>query len=522
MLSNLYVFAIGGSGERVLYSLIMALASGAKIDASTVHPVFVDNDVNSHALSKCLKLIEFYRTVPSPQKPRRGAHAMYSSLGNDTNNWPSFFKTEIAEPIILNKDGNAIGNLEKVIGPINKNNLADSDIEEEMNLLFSENDLEMPLSVGFVGNPNIGSVVLNTRSFQEQGFLNIINKIRSSDGIFVIGSLFGGTGAAGFPLVINKFNDAVTINPANKPMIGGVAVLPYFSFGDTDDTGIIDTSKWDVDCKTFDSKTRAALMYYDEYMKGMDYCYYVGDSAKRSPYLHRIGGNKQNNPAHLVELMAALSVIDFASLKKSNQIVYKAPKWGFNEESVENAVSSNIKGILNSDFRHAVVKFQLMKLLFEQDCFLRQDIKDKCAHVINIGATEDRIRDDEKYGWGLFHFFREWDDWLKQLSTEPAQRKVVVFNNNAQIDIDNVTQHFYSDDNLCKGVATMVKGGLFSAKLTPAKPEIRDALLDAYKKQFPKGTKSDADKISEEQTLPYLMNIISEALENVLKKKCKL
>ena len=52
-MNNLYVFAIGGSGERVMKSLIMMLATGMPLGAKKLIPVFVDNDVNSNALTSC-------------------------------------------------------------------------------------------------------------------------------------------------------------------------------------------------------------------------------------------------------------------------------------------------------------------------------------------------------------------------------------------------------------------------------------------------------------------------------------
>jgi hypothetical protein len=59
----------------------------------------------------------------------------------------------------------------------------------------------MRLSWGCVGNPSIGAIVLN--QMLEGDIYKSLN-ISSKDGVFIISSIFGGTGAAGFPLLVNK------------------------------------------------------------------------------------------------------------------------------------------------------------------------------------------------------------------------------------------------------------------------------------------------------------------------------
>ena len=70
-MNNLYVFAIGGSGERVMKSLIMMLATGMPLGAKKLIPVFVDNDVNSNSLTSCLDLITIIGQIQRRTKPTR-------------------------------------------------------------------------------------------------------------------------------------------------------------------------------------------------------------------------------------------------------------------------------------------------------------------------------------------------------------------------------------------------------------------------------------------------------------------
>ena len=123
-------------------------------------------------------------------------------------------------------------------------------------ILFSDINWGTMMDVGFKGNPNIGSVVLNqfTRS---QDFVDFAANFQQGDRIFIISSIFGGTGASGFPLLLKNLRGIDSKLPnadliRNAP-IGAITVLPYFNVeSDADGRHIIDGS-------TFISKAKAAL-----------------------------------------------------------------------------------------------------------------------------------------------------------------------------------------------------------------------------------------------------------------------
>ena len=526
-MNNLYVFAIGGSGERVMRSLILMLASGVQVNAKQVIPVFVDNDIESNALTKCLDLIKYYNSDPN-KGGKTGANTVYKNLTNNPDEWPSFFKTIIADPIILNKAGSSIGNLQKIIGNVQQDKPFYADIAEERDLLFTQDDLQMPLSVGFVGNPNIGSVVLNSLSLGDSAFETISSSVSSQDGVFVIGSLFGGTGAAGFPLIINTFNSK---EPAQRPLLGGVAVLPYFGLESVDGTmGIIDTTKWDVNADSFDTKTRAALMYYDEYMRDMDYLYYVGDGEAKDIYKHYVGGPKQENPPHLVEIMAALSVIDFSkqgNRREDASVVYKSPVWGINTNGGA-TLPSNISGIINTDLKKSLIKFEMMKQMFTNPNFLQWAIEQNKNYVKNIGFTEAMriaVADEKKmdnfvFAWGLNHIITEWTKWIKELGRDKAKRKFLIYDENQQATDANITSLFYAEGN--SGIAKIVlKRNLFGPnKEVPLDADVANSLLNAYHKLYTKGSSGSAMTIEDSKKLPIMLKIISEALDDVISNKC--
>ena len=79
-------------------------------------------------------------------------------------------------------------------------------------------------------------MVLN-QIVDSEDFVNFANSFQSGDKIFIISSIFGGTGASGFPLLLKtlrigkSFPNFSIINQAN---IGALTVLPYFKLNPDD------------------------------------------------------------------------------------------------------------------------------------------------------------------------------------------------------------------------------------------------------------------------------------------------
>lgn len=523
---NLYVVAIGGSGERVMRSLIMLLTSGVKVNAQQIVPVFIENDTKSCALETCTSLLKYYNNNAPEGK---GLHTIYSSLGDDSDNWPSFGKTKIATPILLNQAGDAIGTLANVIGHYDSSQPVYDRIDEERNLLFTPDDLSMPLNVGFVGNPNIGSVVLNSLSLNDQNFENIKNACSPEDGLILVGSLFGGTGAAGIPLVVNSINEWPD---NNRPILGTVAVLPYFvtNVTNTIKNPLIDTTKYNVQSDAFDAKTRAALMYYAEYMKDMDCMYYVGDSKQKDVYPHCVGGKDQDNRAHLVELMSALSIVDFAKYNNRNASAdYKRPIWGINVGNDATQLPANISSVRNKDLARSLVKFRMMLQLFKDADFIKRGIEQKQPYVHNLGYKETMRQnvisatsaDSNVTAWGLNHMIEAWTEWMDQLNDNSAKRKFGIYNDQASANDADLTSRFYSNTGFGVAKTKLHKNYIWSKPVEVAvDADIQEALHKAYRELYPKGSENDALHFNDEERLPRLLQIISKALDEVIDQRC--
>ena len=195
-------------------------------------------------------------------------------------------------------------------------------------MLFSEKNLSSKMDVGFKGNPNIGSVVLN-QIFESDGFSDFANTFGQGDRIFIISSIFGGTGAAGFPMLLKTlrtsdwFNNSDVINKSN---IGAVTILPYFKVSNDIN------QENEINSATFISKARSALAYYEKNISNndtIDSLYFLADTPSKV-YQYSVGGNTQKNDAHMIEFMAATAIVDFTfnivdSIKEVGKIVAVSP-----------------------------------------------------------------------------------------------------------------------------------------------------------------------------------------------------
>lgn len=292
-----YLFAIGGTGARVIKSLTMLLSAGVEINTDEIVPIFIDPDAAAANLTETERLLDDYSYINK-----------HFSFTSGTKN--RFFKTRITKLTAgfrLELANTQDERFRQYMGF----DALDVPNKALAYMLFSEANLESDMGVGFKGNPNIGSVVLNQFS-QTDAFTKLANEFQQGDRIFIISSIFGGTGASGFPLLLKNLRGIDPKNPnadaiRNAP-IGAISVLPYFNIEQVPDA--------EIDSSTFISKTRAALEYYAANITGnqsLNAMYYLGDTPT-TMYSYSAGGAMQKNKAHLMELIAALAVIDFCAL----------------------------------------------------------------------------------------------------------------------------------------------------------------------------------------------------------------
>ncbi|MEM6804089.1 MAG: hypothetical protein AAF696_21980 [Bacteroidota bacterium] len=305
-MSKLYVFGIGGTGSRVLKAFTLLLASGLPIQTEEIIPMIIDTDVDNGDLMDCKNAIREYSRIHN---------SLYKNVSSGDSYPDHFFRTSIRTPKGLDISGRDYGTLSNML---NHGTMTHDELQESkylLDLLFSKHQLEeMELEKGFLGNPNVGSVVLKN-VIQSSDFKEFTQSFTPGDRIFIISSIFGGTGAAGFPLLLKLFRaangDIQNDEFIKNAIIGAITVLPYFEL----DNEAFKNGESAIDSNTFISKTKAALEYYNKSVRNeLDLLYYIGDS-ERSQYENFDGGVKQRNLSNFIELAAALSIFDFMEYK---------------------------------------------------------------------------------------------------------------------------------------------------------------------------------------------------------------
>ncbi len=417
---RLFLFAIGGTGARVVRSLTMMLASGIEgLDSSTeIVPVIIDYDLSNADKARAVSILEKYSQIHSSLYP--------DAVGQGVNYSDHFFMTKLT-PL---RNAGIAGNqnieaeYELFFGPAGSaikftDYLGLSSMQARpnekltldlLNALYDDSDqndrnaeLNLELTLGFKGKPNIGSVVFHElRTTPElQKFFATYNAA-NGDKVFIISSIFGGTGSSGFPEIVNAIRSHQ--NPSVRDaVIGATVVLPYFGLGmpdpSTGDTGAIDAG-------SFASKSVAALTYYHNSLNNkINSLYYVGDE-NIDAYDYNEGSTRQENRAHVVEFIAATSVIDF--LKRNVGIdKHEAYEFGIKDERKGESIKLNdFYDGSHNDYLDSLSEFALAtKYYRDVVCGDRNKIKTSSAFY-----SQNAFALGGKLGKGVFKLFDEFID----------------------------------------------------------------------------------------------------------------
>ena len=402
-MSKIYVFGIGGTGARVIRSLTMLLASGVKLgeNIDTVIPVIIDQDRSNGDLTRTIALLKTYKSLHDQLKFGRNSKSEFFKTNIDDLN--TSFRMQVAD--VADKD------FQSYIKYLN----LDTRNKALVSLLFSKKNLEARMDVGFKGNPNMGSVVLNNFSTEADNDLgSILESFQSGDKIFIISSIFGGTGAAGFPLLLKTLRQAQSSQlpsaalVANAP-IGAITVLPYFGVQHDEDS--------EINMDSFMSKAKAALSYYRDNLN-TDVLYYISDKLSKN-YDNHEGDSAQRNNAHFVEMVAALSIIDFCKNNVQHDGSKSFKEFGFNEDKPVVSIRT-----LADSTRALVGKPLISMFIFEK--FYKEHLKNTRE---NAWAKDFSYADDDNEGKmdstvmshdffvKLTKFLKDFDnEWLREMA----------------------------------------------------------------------------------------------------------
>ncbi len=429
---RLFLFGIGGTGSRVIKSLTMLLASGIQLKNDNLAqpeeyeliPIIIDPDTQNGDMIRTIELLKVYQSI-------------HNQLGQRNE---GFFQNKISTLRSLRPLTEDVGiqntfNLDfsQTLGMpfkefISYNTINSIETKWFLDLLYTDKNLHDNLTMGFLGNPNVGSVVLNKLKDSAE-FKFFGTQFGHDDRIFIVSSIFGGTGAAGFPLLVKHFRDPnnglTNVQAINNSVIGAITIMPYFKV-DTDNNCAVDSS-------TFITKTKAALSYYDDNLTGVNALYYIGDdfNAVKNYSAHDGGTNQQNN-AHFIEVASALSVYDFIK----NKDIAQNSGIKFFEYAINGDNNCDVDyDRLCPESRHILQK--RLSQLFYLSLLNKKHIKNN-SNLEQVWAQRYGI--NESFKGDLFYknlckfFESNFDPWLKEMDSN--QRKFKPFN--LAVDIDNL------------------------------------------------------------------------------------
>lgn len=436
-MAKLYIFGIGGTGSRVLRSFTMMMAAGVKIGTDEIIPIIIDPDVANADLTRTVTLMNNYRSVRK-----------YLSFPKENKN--TFFRKEISQILpnytlqINDTDDKTFQNFIELSSMSRAN-------KAMCRMLFSEKNLTSQMDVGFKGNPNIGSVVLN-QIVNSDDFMAFANSYEQGDKIFIISSIFGGTGASGFPLLLKTLrtgNNFPNNDIINKSEIGAVTILPYFKLKVNDES--------EIDSSTFISKTKSALAYYENNISKngqINALYYLADDITNT-YDNHEGGTSQRNDAHLIEFLAASAIVDFCN---KEHLVITHKELGLRD--ISGSVTFNS---LHEELSHWL-RLPLTQFTLMANCF-----KNQYDYV-----TSTRLQANNKSGFvehGLynnqfFSYFKKmtenYREWLKEMKDN--KRSLDLFN----LECGNMPFDVVTDVKPKKVVSMLSNYDLFFGRLNDA------------------------------------------------------
>jgi hypothetical protein len=301
---SLYIIGIGGTGAKCIESIIQLAAIGLFTN-EPIKLLFIDADESNGNLERaltslsiyqrCSKLVEGEKQQCSWMQTPIAAFDVWSPFNEKSinKNLGSFFGYNN-----LKQNYQTLGNL--------------------FDVLYTQEEREVELDVGFRGRPAIGSAIMSQvdlDTLDKEPWRTIISQIQADVGagkpvkIFLCGSIFGGTGASGLPtigkLIANKLKK---VNIRDRVKIGCLFILPYFNFSPPAGE---DPKAVYAQSDLFLLNTEAALRYYESQAQEIFDIVYLLGNQNSTQVQFSIGKKTQRNQSHFLELYAATAARQF-------------------------------------------------------------------------------------------------------------------------------------------------------------------------------------------------------------------
>ena len=293
-----YAIGIGGTGAKCLESLVHLAASGMVPDGE-LYLLFVDPDTANGSLARAQQTLNHYVACKDTLQLGQTSLLKTRIVSAEPNLWtPLENQPQPRLDQFFHYDALRVSN--------DDTRVAAAHLFEA---LYSKKERETTLEYGFRGHPSIGSAVMaKTVNLGEEDPWRTFRQQLANDTnakVFLAGSIFGGTGASGFPTIARLVSNELEDIGVENVKLGGALVLPYFYF-------LSEDNELQAKSEVFLMNTQAALKYYHLWNQTgiYDSVYLLGDES-RTEVENALGGQNQQNAPHFIELYAALAAIHF-------------------------------------------------------------------------------------------------------------------------------------------------------------------------------------------------------------------
>ena len=315
---------------RCIESLIHLCAIGM-FDNTVIHLLALDTDKNNGNFSRLKELKEAYCNAKGSKEADRVA------LSN------TFFSANL-KYYEFSPDYEKQSTFREVFGydDTRDNNREEADLA---NLVFSKNVQDFNLRHGYRAQTHLGSMMMyhsiieaaqSPRDNDLKLFLSTLTTA-SQNGqprVFILGSVFGGTGASSIPIIPQAISQAAGIisngaaNVLSNAYFGSTLLTAYFTFK-APKKDELNNQKVIATCDKFALNSKVAMMFYNDdktvtstYQK----FYMLGTSSLEWDPMQKTsdktdktitGGEQQKNDSHYIELLAACAALNFYRMDES-------------------------------------------------------------------------------------------------------------------------------------------------------------------------------------------------------------
>lgn len=330
-----FVIAIGGTGMRCLEAFVHLCAIGL-FDNEEIDILTLDTDQNNGNKGRTENLIDLYQCIKSgTTQDIDGGRPNADTFFSAKLNLYRFFTNYTTQNRLTYR---SLAQLSSGSNDVQQDNKDLSDL-----FLDPMTVQQFNLDNGYRAQTHLGSMLMyhgiieaaknvhkdsNKAEVQEKQLVDFITKLAAAgenSQVFVLGSVFGGTGASSIPIIPVAMRDAIRISSGGKQSLdlkkvkfGATLLTEYFTF-DRPSAAQKSNEKVIADANNFAINSQTAMQFY---MKDttVNACYkrlyHVGWPQTSTPLMENngktiTGGAEQKNACHVVELMCACAAYDF-------------------------------------------------------------------------------------------------------------------------------------------------------------------------------------------------------------------